>query len=366
VSLTSPANGATFTAPATINLTANAADADGSVSKVDFYNGTFLLNTDTTTPYSFSWTNVAAGTYSLTAVATDNAGGVTTSAVVSVTVSGSGNGTTYTVFQPAAAPTGRLQNDGQAVQLGMKFRSSVAGNVTGVRFYKQSGNTGTHRGQLYSSTGTLLADATFINESASGWQQVNFTSPVAITANTTYIISYHSSSGYYSETVRGFSSSVVNGPLTALANGTDGGNGVYKYGASPVFPTESFRSTNYWVDLVFSPTATLATSIENSLTNSVSKASQKSDLLEKEELEIYPNPFSSKATVSFILSKAGDYTVELYNINGALVKILKQGQAKAGARTTVEVEGSKLAKGLYLVRLQTNTGTQIKKLMLDK
>ena len=61
------------------------------------------------------------------------------------------------------------------------------GYITGIRFYKGSGNTGTHVGHLWTSTGTLLATATFSNETASGWQQVNFATPVAITAGTTYV-----------------------------------------------------------------------------------------------------------------------------------------------------------------------------------
>jgi predicted phage tail protein len=86
VSLTSPANGATFIAPATINLTASASDPEGQLARVDFYRGTTLLGSDTTAPYAFSWTNVAVGTYSLTAIAIDAAGNRTTSAAVSVTV----------------------------------------------------------------------------------------------------------------------------------------------------------------------------------------------------------------------------------------------------------------------------------------
>ncbi len=62
----------------------------------------------------------------------------------------------------------------------MKFSSEVTGNVTGVRFYKAAANTGTHIGSLWSAGGTLLASATFTGESASGWQQVNFSSPVPI------------------------------------------------------------------------------------------------------------------------------------------------------------------------------------------
>ena len=89
VSLTSPAAGATFTAPASITITATATDSDGTVSKVEFFNGSTKLGEDTSSPYSYSWNAVAAGSYSITAKATDNLGATTTSAVVSVTVSGS-------------------------------------------------------------------------------------------------------------------------------------------------------------------------------------------------------------------------------------------------------------------------------------
>ena len=79
VSLTGPANGATFTAPATITLTATASDTDGTVTTVEFYAGTTFGGSDTTSPYSVTWSNVPAGTYSLTAVARDNVGAMTVS-----------------------------------------------------------------------------------------------------------------------------------------------------------------------------------------------------------------------------------------------------------------------------------------------
>ena len=87
VSLTSPAGGATFTAPANITLSANASDSDGSVARVDFYAGTQLVGTDYASPYTVTWSGVPAGTYSLTAVATDDRGAATTSAAVTVYVS---------------------------------------------------------------------------------------------------------------------------------------------------------------------------------------------------------------------------------------------------------------------------------------
>ena len=93
VSITSPANGATLNAPASINIIASASDPDGSVSKVEFYQGSTKLGEDTSSPYDFTWSNVAAGSYSLTARATDNAGAVTTSAARTVTVQAPGGGT---------------------------------------------------------------------------------------------------------------------------------------------------------------------------------------------------------------------------------------------------------------------------------
>ncbi|WP_343302720.1 PQQ-dependent sugar dehydrogenase [Chitinophaga niabensis] len=89
VSLTAPTNGASFTAPANITLTATATDSDGTVTKVEFFNGASKLGEDLDAPYSFAWNNVPAGTYSLTAKATDNAGGIgTSSPAVNITVTG--------------------------------------------------------------------------------------------------------------------------------------------------------------------------------------------------------------------------------------------------------------------------------------
>ncbi len=88
VTLTAPANNSTYTTLETVTLTATAADADGTVSKVDFYDGTTLLGSDNTSPYSYSWTGMSAGTHTLTAVATDNMGLSTTSTAITVTVQG--------------------------------------------------------------------------------------------------------------------------------------------------------------------------------------------------------------------------------------------------------------------------------------
>ncbi|UZX05187.1 DUF4082 domain-containing protein [Arthrobacter sp. CDRTa11] len=158
-----------------------------------------------------------------------------------------------TVFSATSVPAVASENDANAVEVGMKFRSDVPGSVNGVRFYKGTTNTGTHTGHLWSATGTLLASVTFAGETASGWQQANFSTPVDITANTTYVVSYHAPNGHYSANSGFFGTSADRAPLHGLASGTDGPNGVYRYGASG-YPTASFNNTNYWVDVVFSTT----------------------------------------------------------------------------------------------------------------
>ena len=137
----------------------------------------------------------------------------------------------------------------------MKFSSDVAGSITGIRFYKGAGNGGTHVAHLWSSTGNRLASATFTSETASGWQQVNFATPVAIAANTTYVASYFAPAGHYAGDNGYFSSGYSSGPLDVPANG-----GVYVYGSQGGFPSQTWKASNYWVDVAFStttpPTAT--------------------------------------------------------------------------------------------------------------
>ena len=150
----------------------------------------------------------------------------------------------------SAAPSIADAGDTSSVEVGVKFSSSVAGSITGLRFYKASTNTGSHVASLWSSTGTLLARGTVSNETSSGWQAVTFDTPVPITASTTYLASYLAPNGHYSVTPGAFSSAITNPPLSALANSASA-NGVYRYSATPIFPTNDFNSTSYAVDVLF-------------------------------------------------------------------------------------------------------------------
>jgi len=158
-----------------------------------------------------------------------------------------------TIFDSSAVPATPAANDPSAIEAGVKFRADVDGYVYGVRFYKGAGNTGTHVGNLWTVGGVNLATATFAGESASGWQQVTFASPVAVTAGTTYVASYFAPVGRYSADGGFFNTAKVNSPLTGLASGTDGGNGVYRYGSAG-FPTDTYGAASYAVDVSFSTT----------------------------------------------------------------------------------------------------------------
>ena len=148
----------------------------------------------------------------------------------------------------------------------MKFQSDRSGLISAVRFYKATTNTGSHVGHLWAADGTLLATVPFTAETASGWQQACLDTPVAVTANTTYVVSYHAPVGRYSFDANYFATQLTNAPLRAQDTTTAGGNGVYRYGAGNLFPNQTFNAGNYWVDVVFvdsvwAPTVTSTTPV---------------------------------------------------------------------------------------------------------
>ena len=156
---------------------------------------------------TFNGTAAGVTSWNATSIATSVPTGATTGNVVVAvngipsngvlfTVSGvSGQQCPCTIWPSTATPGTPDGNQSLPVELGVKFTSGSSGFITGIRFYKGANNTGTHVGISGAAAGALLASATFAGESGSGWQQVNFSSPVAITANTVYVASYFSPTG---------------------------------------------------------------------------------------------------------------------------------------------------------------------------
>ncbi|WP_345160794.1 T9SS type A sorting domain-containing protein, partial [Pontibacter saemangeumensis] len=229
---------------------------------------------------SFSWSGVEAGAYSLTARATDNAGAVTTSAAVSVTVTNppATSSPVISGFSPASGPAGT--------------EVTISGtDLTGVT--KVSFGPSTADIKPNSNSGTAL---------------------VAIVPS-------------------------VNGKLPKKVNIT-----------------------------VTTPGGSATAGEKFTITSALSSATvhRLQETGPEQELVVYPNPFSGKAIISFVLGTAGDYTLDLYDAKGVRVMLLKQGQAEGGESIVTEVNGARLSKGLYLVRLQSASGTKMSKLVLDK
>lgn len=251
--VTSPSPGASLTSGSSVTIAGTASDAGGGILtsvEVSVDGGATWKPATGLANWTFSWIPTTSGPRTIMSRAWDDTGNVQTpGSAVSVTVTGA-SCDCYTIWSDSTVPSGS-DADTNAVEVGTKFRATTNGYVMGVRFYKFTGNTGTHVGNLWTTTGTRLATVTFTNESATGWQQATFSSPVAINANTTYVISYHAPGGRYAVNTNYWATAVNNPPLRGLQNGEDGPNGVYAYGTTSSFPTNSFNSENYWVDVAF-------------------------------------------------------------------------------------------------------------------
>ena len=253
--ITSPAGGELLAQGTATTIAGTASDTGGGVVggvEVSVDNGATWHPATGREDWRYTWTPQDAGPATIRSRAVDDSGNLETpSAGVTIAVGPASPAVCpCSIFedeQPAVAAT----DDTQSVELGVKFRSDENGYVTGLRFYKGAGNTGTHVGHLWTAGGQQLAEATFTGESASGWQEVTLDTPVMILANTTYVASYHAPAGRYAFEAGYFAAGKHNPPLHGLAEGTDGPNGVYKYGASGSFPTDTFNSGNYWVDVLF-------------------------------------------------------------------------------------------------------------------
>ena len=149
-------------------------------------------------------------------------------------------------------PTVPLSSTSSSTEVGMRFTPKSAGSVTAIRFYKGGlRNSGTHRGSVWSQAGVRLASVTFTDETASGWQTAALATPLAVTPGITYVVSYYAKKGRYSTTPNDFLQQSDNEHLLRPARA-----GSYVRRSSSAFPTVGGQSTNYFVDVVFTPSGT--------------------------------------------------------------------------------------------------------------
>jgi Domain of unknown function (DUF4082)/Bacterial Ig-like domain/Fibronectin type III domain/Bacterial Ig domain len=285
---------------------------------------------------------VSSITYTATVSGAQNSSGVAMSSPFSWSFTTAGPTCPCSIWQNGT-PSGAVDaNDTNAVNLGLKFQPSTSGFITAVRFYKESDNTGTHLGSLWSSTGTLLASGTFSNETASGWQELDFSTPVAITAGTTYVASYHTNAGHYALTSNGLASAVSNGPLTALASG-----GVYAYGSGNAFPSNTFNASNYWVDVVYSQSAGSTPPTVTTVTPSAGSTGV--------PVSVAPTATFSQAvvpsTVSFTLKDSGGIAVAgsvSFNSANTVATFTPSSSLTASTTYTATVSGAQNSSGVAM------------------
>ena len=186
-------------------------------------------------------------------------------------------------------------------ELGVRFKSDATGEIRAIRFWRDLYERGTHVGRIWSATGTQLATVTFNNETASGWQQQALPTPLRIQANVEYMVSVNTASGFYVAT-NDSASQLRNGNLSSIV----GSNG--RYGPVSAYPTQSFRSTNYFRDVVFAADAGTGSSGGTTPNADGIAARYPGDVgIEKDPNVVFADGFESYAQTSDLWNKWNYY-----------------------------------------------------------
>lgn len=244
---------------ATISWTTNVAgDSQVLFGATAAYGSASALNSAQVTDHSVTLAGLAANiSYHFAVKSQDALGNLATSPDATFSTAISSGVVTLSLWSSTAAPTLADGGPDSPVNLGVRFHSDIDGTITGIRFYKSPGNSGTHFGYLWTASGTLLESVQFTNETASGWQEVDFPTPIAITANTDYVAAYFCPSGHYSADPNYFGADHNAAPLHAAAGSAIAPNGAFQYGSPGLFPNQPHADTNYWVDVDLSVSADL-------------------------------------------------------------------------------------------------------------
>jgi chitinase len=444
-SITSPANNATFTAPASVTINANAADSDGTIAKVEFFNGATLLGTDTSSPYSFSWTNVAAGTYSLTTKATDNAGGTATSTAVSITVSSGNTPPTASITSPANnasfTPPATITINANA--------SDPGGSVAKVEFFQGATKLGEDTTSPYSFTWSNVAAGSYsltakatdnlgltgtssaVNITVAAGNtpptasitspanNASFTAPASVTINANasdpggsvtkveffqgatklgedatspYTFTWSGvAAGTYSLTAKATDNLGLTGTSSAVSITVTGGSGctypqyvenngyvagsIVKNGGSSYeckpYPYTGWcngaawayapGTGTYWQDAWILKGACAG----RSRTSADVNAEQDFSFMNNEDgLGFYPNPGTTgKNIITLTFDKEpGSVKVHLRDMNGA--EVFGKGYSEVKKQLTIELPS--LSQGLYLIRVRTEEQSWLKRYIITK
>ena len=235
-----------------------------------------------TSNWSYAWRPSTPGSYTITSRAIDDSLNITslTLAQATVTVTAPITPESHSLFDPALPVNGQLFNDNMTYELGMTFRPNQAGSITELKYFRaaaDANDTDVRLGRLWRrSDGALLATVTFTSSPGqSGWQAAALSAPLAVTAGTDYVVSYITDNNYISTpnffspanevAFDGIDDNAFTDPFgilsapqsTVVAGGGTGGNGVFRVGSGLTIPNETFRASNYWVDVTLAPAGSL-------------------------------------------------------------------------------------------------------------
>lgn len=243
----------------TVTITGTAQDTGGLVALVEVSTdgGQTWRPADGISNWSYSWAPIEEGTYTVLARAIDDSlnvprTGSLPAQVVEVTEPVPPE--SVSLFAPFEEFSGRLFVESSPLTLGTKFEAEGTGVVTELRYWRDEADADdrdVRPGQLWDASGNLLATAQFSSAAGeSGWQTAALDAPVRLAAGQQYVVSYQTQDNYVADP--GFFSEAFAEPYGILT-APEGGNGVFATGADPSFPTQSFSSSNYWVDVAFEP-----------------------------------------------------------------------------------------------------------------
>lgn len=346
VALTAPANNSTYpAAPASISISATASDADGTVSKVEFFNGTTKLGEKTTAPYAYTWTGVAAGTYSITAKATDNKGGSSTSAARAVTV---GTPPNQAPVVSLTAPVNNSTYTAPAIITITATSTDADGTITKVEFFRGSTKLGEKTTSPYTYTWTNAAAGSYsiTAKATDNKGAVSTSSARAVVVNTAPPINVCSSLATYKE----------NGGYAA---GSKVKNVNSRYECKP-YPYSGWCNGASWA---YAPgTGAYWTDAWTSLGACTAKEGAESEGATTAQLTNFPNPFTQTTDIELNVAEAGEVSINVYDRTGQLVRVISEGYLSTGDHRFT-FDGSQLNAGMYIVQVKTNAGIIRQKMM---
>jgi lysophospholipase L1-like esterase len=369
VSITSPVNNDVFTATVSVNITASASD-NGGVSKVEFYNGTTLLSTDRTAPYSYNWTNVPPGSYSLTAKATDNFGATTTSEIVAFVVNPNP--------PPVVSITSPVNNDVFTATVSVNITASASdnGGVSKVEFYNGTTLLSTDRTAPYSYNWVSVPPGSYsLTAKATDNFGATTTSEIVafvVNPNPPPVVSITSPTN---NAVFTANTAVT---ITAIASDNGGVSKVEFFNGTTLLGTDRSSPYSYrWANVAagmytlsakatdnFGATATSSIVIVvNSVASQSASARTASDsgtLVEEVErgLSAYPNPIANEDLTIVLNGYEGETSIEIRDINSKVV--FKE-------RTTsneLKVSRDNFASGIYILMVSSREKTATQKIMV--